>query len=381
MPLAMAAMPGGGSRIAWMTGYTVNGSSKNSQLHVGQLDCTDTLVGTPFTVEAYDFQDIAADSNGGAILLTRDAQGGGTLNCGAVSNLCGTPPNPPDACYDMYMVRYDCSGAEQWATKLTTSSATNPPYTFGSGYNYMVWWYQHQGQLASDGTNYSAYFCDAITIQNTTCANNSTGTTGGVDIHEGDSMQVVGPTGALLTGHDSFALGCSHSGFTRVIWDQTAGHFIMTCQTDNNNRLAQPNPYRTIYPLTLSGSYVGDVVIGKSGGYWVTVSNNGAVHLLHFNNGAQADQDITLATANYPHLVAYGANYMVALWATSISGTMTAQVLDAGTGALVGSTFAVGVPGHPYQSFKAYADGSAAFASVASSTNTIQIARIMPCSG
>ena len=245
----------------------------------------------------------------------------------------------------------------------------------------MVWWYQHQGRIAYDGTNYAGYFCNAITIQNTTCANGSTGTTGGVDIHEGDRMQVVGPTGTLLTGHDSFAGGCSHSGFTRIIWDQTAGHFIMTCQTDNSNRLAQPNPYRTIYPLTLSGSYVGDVVQGKSGGYWVTVSNNGAVHLLHFNNGAQSDQDINLATANYPHLVAYGANTMIAAWAsaTSATSTLTAQVRDAATGAQVSPTFAVAVPGHPYQSFKTFPDGSAAFASVASSSSTIQIARVLPC--
>ena len=381
MPLALAAIPGGGSRVAWMTGYATNGSSKNSLLHVAQLDCDDKLVGTPFTMEAYDFQDIAADGSGGVVMLTRDAQGGGTLNCGAVSNLCGTPPNPPDACYDMYMVRYDCDGGQTWATQLTSSSATNPPYTFASGQNYMVWWYQHQGRLAYDGTNYAGYFCDAITIQNTTCVNNSTGTTGGVDIHEGDRMQVVGPTGALLTGHDSFGLGCSHSGFTRIIWDQTAGHFIMTCQTDNNNRLAQPNPYRTIYPLTLSGSYVGDVVQSKSGGYWVAVSNSGSVHLLHFNNGAQSDQDINLATANYPHLVAYGANNMIAVWATAATGTMTAQVRDAATGAQVSPTFTISTPGHPYQSFKSYPDGSVAFASVASSNATIQVARVMPCSG
>ena len=111
------------------------------------------------------------------------------MNCGDTANLCGTPPNPADACYDTYMVRYDCAGAEQWATKLTSSSATNPPYTFGSGYNYMVWWYQHQGRIAFDGTNYAAYFCDAIVVQNTTCANNSTGTTGGIDIHEGDKRR------------------------------------------------------------------------------------------------------------------------------------------------------------------------------------------------
>jgi hypothetical protein len=379
MPLAIAAIPGGDSRVAWITGYTANGSSTKSQLHVAQLDCDDKLVGTPFTMDAYDFQDIAADANGGVVVLTRDAQGGGTLNCGATSNLCGTAPNPPDACYDTYMVRYDCSGNEQWATKLTTSNATNPPYTFGSGSNFMVWWYQHQGRIAYDGTNYAAYFCDAITIQNTTCTNNSTNSTGGVDIHEGDRMQVVGPTGSLLTGHDSFAVGCSHSGFTRIIWDQAAGHFIMTCKTDNNNRIAQP-AYTTVYPVTLDGSYVGDLVVANGGGYWLTVSNGGSVHLLHFNTGKQADQDKPLASANYPHLVAYGANNMVAVWASTATGNMTAQVFDT-SGNQVSSSFAIAVPGHPYQSFKSFPDGSAAYASVGSSTATIQIARIMPCSG
>jgi hypothetical protein len=378
MPLAIAAIPGGGSRVAWMTGYATNASSKKSLLHVAQLDCDDKLVGTPFTMEAYDFQDIAADGNGGVAVITRDAQGGGTLNCGDTANLCGTPPNPADACYDTYMVRYDCAGAEQWATKLTSSSATNPPYTFGSGYNYMVWWYQHQGRIAFDGTNYATYFCDAIVVQNMTCTNNSTGTTGGIDIHEGDRMKVVGPTGSLLTGHDSFDLGCSHSGFTRIVWDQTAGHFIMVCKTDNSNRIAQPNPYKTVYPVNLTDSYVGDIVIAQGGGYWVTVSNNGAVHLLHFNNGAQADQDKTLATANYPHLVAYGSDKMVALWSSTATGNMTAQVFDT-SGNQVSSTFTVSVPGHPYQSFKSFPDGSAAFASVGSSTSTIQIARILPC--
>ena len=32
-----------------------------------------------------------------------------------------------------------------------------------------VWWYQHHGRLASDGTNYAAYFSVAITVQNGNC--------------------------------------------------------------------------------------------------------------------------------------------------------------------------------------------------------------------
>jgi hypothetical protein len=374
VPLAIAAVPGGGSRIAWMTGYGRYASSTSGQVHVAELDCDDKLVGTPFTLEAHDLQDLAADGAGGVVVVTRDAQGTGDQHCGDVNNLCILPSDRP-GCYNPYMVRYDCSGHEQWATQLTTSSASTPPYTSGGGSNHFVWWYQHQGRIAYDGTNYAAYFCDAITITNNSCINGA----GKVDIHEGDRMQVVGPTGSLLTGHDSFAGGCSHSGFTRVVWDQAAGHFVMVCKTDNNNRIAQPAPYRTVYPVTLDGSYVGDLVVGKSGGYWLTVSNAGAVHLLHFNGGQPADQDITLATASYPHLVPYGANQMIAVWASSPTGTMTAQVLDAANGSPIGSPFPVSVPGHPYQSFKPFPDGSAAYAAVGSSSSTIQIARVLPC--
>jgi hypothetical protein len=370
LPLAIAAKPGGGSRIAWMTGYSSNGSSKASMVHIGELDCDDKLVGTPFTLPAHDFQDIAADATGGVVVLTRDAQGGGTLNCGNPSMLCGTPPNPPIACYDMYMVRYDCTGNEQWATKLTTSDATNVPYSAGSGTNYMVWWYQHQGRLAYDGTNYAAYFCDGIVVKNGSC----------VDIHQGDRMQVVGPSGSLVTGKNSFGTGCSHSGFTRIVWDPAAGKFVMVCKTDNNNRIAQPNPYTTVMPVTLDGSFVGDLVLAKDGGYWLTVSNAGSVHLLHFNSGKQADQDKNLGSANYPHLVAYGANNMIAVWASSTTGNMTAQVFDT-SGNQVSPTFPIAAPGHPYQAFKAFPDGSAAYAGAASSGATLQIARVLPCSG
>jgi len=265
----------------------------------------------------------------------------------------------------MYMVRFDCAGTEQWATKLTTSSAAEPPYTAGSGYNYMVWWYQHHGRVASDGTNYAAYFCDAITVTNGNC----------VDIHQGDRMQVVGPTGALLREHDSFDLGCSHSGFTRIVWDQAAGHFVMVCKTDNSNRIAMPNPYTTIYPVNLTDSYVGDVVLGSSGGYWVTVSNNGVVHLLHFTTGA-ADQDISLASANYPHLATYGAGRMIAFWGSG--SPMAARVLSAADGSEVGS-FTIGANNNPYLSPRAYPDGSVAYPA-SGGGSTIQIARVLPCS-
>ena len=95
VPLAIAAKPGGGSRLAWVTGYSHYGSSTSSQVHVAELDCNDQLVGTPFTIQGHDFQDLAADDNGGVVVLTRDATDGGTLNCGDVNNLCVVPDSRP----------------------------------------------------------------------------------------------------------------------------------------------------------------------------------------------------------------------------------------------------------------------------------------------
>ncbi|CAI5737732.1 unnamed protein product [Hyaloperonospora brassicae] len=74
----------------------------------------------------HDFADIHADDKGFVLLGTRDAEGGGTLNCGNPSNMCGTAPDPAVPCYDMYLARFDGS-SETWATKLTSSSASLPP--------------------------------------------------------------------------------------------------------------------------------------------------------------------------------------------------------------------------------------------------------------
>jgi hypothetical protein len=375
IPLAIAAKPGGGSLIAWATGYSHYGSSTSSQVHVAQLDCDDQLVGTPFTFQGHDFQDIAADANGGVVTLTRD--GASTVDaqhCGDVNNLCVLPSDRP-GCYDHYMVRFDCSGNEQWATKLTTTTASAPLYAPGSGSNHGVWWYQHHGRLAYDGTNYAAYFCDSITIANNSCSAGA----GKVDIHEGDRMQVVGPTGSVLTGHDSFAGGCSHSWTTRLVWDSRTSHFVMVCATDNSCRIAQPNPYRTIATATCDGTlFNGDIVLAGNSGYWIAWSYQNSARLAHFSTGA-ADQNITTAsTSQHPHLVAYGSGKMLLVWGSGSS--MTAQAYDATSGATIGSTFTIAAPDHPWQSFKPFPDGSVAWASVSSASSTVQIARVMPCS-
>jgi len=373
LPLALAAMPGGGSRLIWMTGYSHYGSSNDSLAHVAELDCDDHMVGTPFTLPAHDFQDIAADADGIVIVLTRDGQGGpDDQHCGDVNNLCILPTDRP-GCYDTYMVRYDCSGAEQWATKLTTTSANAPLYDAGSGQNYGVWWYQHHGRIAYDGSNYAAYFCDSITVTNNSCDNH-------VDIHEGDRMQVVDPTGTVLSGHDSFNLGCSHSWTTRMLWDPRVGHFVMVCATDNNCRIARPSPYRTLASAECDGTlFGGDVVNSSTDGYWTVWSYQETIRLIHFTYDGGPDATIdNVANGSHPHLVSYGSGQMLVAWESG--SAMAAKVLDAGTGAEVSTEFPIALPDHPWQSFKAYPDASVAFASVDSASSTVQVARVLPCS-
>ncbi len=71
--LSISPIPSGGSRVAWM--------GSDSQVHITTLDCNDNVVST-FGLPAMDYGDIYADNNGGVLLVARDAQGGGTLNCG-----------------------------------------------------------------------------------------------------------------------------------------------------------------------------------------------------------------------------------------------------------------------------------------------------------
>jgi len=374
IPLAIAAKPGGGSRLAWVTGYSRYGSSSSSQVHVGELDCDDALTGMPFALEGHDFQDLAADADGGVVVLTRDAEGGpDEQHCGDVNNLCVLPNDRP-GCYDTYMLRYDCAGQTQWMTKLTSSSESTPPYASGGGQNMFVWWYQHHGRLAYDGTNYAAYFCDAITVTNDQCSNGA----GKVDIHEGDRMQVVGPDGALVKGHDSFGLGCSHSWTTRLVWDPRTSHFVMVCATDNDCRIAQPNPYRTIVAGDCDGTlFGGDVVNAGDTGYWTAWSQGGTIRLEHFTTGASDKTVTTAGDTKYPHLVAYGEGHMLLAWGAG-SG-LAAQVYDTTSGEPVGAEFTIAVPDAPWQSFKAFPDGSVAWASVGSASSTVQVARVLPC--
>jgi hypothetical protein len=264
----------------------------------------------------------------------------------------------------MWMVRFDNAGRPVWERQVTNLSGSLGGYDNGARF---VWWYQHHGRLASDGSNYAAYFGVAITVQNGNC----------VDIHEGDRMQVVSAGGALVSGHDSFAVGCSHSWTTRIAWDPRTSHFAMVCATDNNCRIAQPNPYRTVAAGACDGTlFGGDLVLASTTGYWTAWSQGGQARLEHFKTGASDNTIRTSAKSSHPHLVGYGTGRMLLAWESG--SAIAAQVYDAGTGKTVGSQFTIGVRDHSYQAFKAYADGSVAYPAAGSGNTSIRIARVMP---
>lgn len=359
LPLAIAALPSGGSRLA--------ARGTDGTIHIAELDCNDELVGTPFALPAHDLQDLHADAEGGVVLLTRDAVGSGDHNCGA-GPLCGGTSAP---CYNSFLVRFDAAGNEQWATPVTNADENQDPYGVGARF---VWGhYQHHGRIAFDGENYAAYLCIGITTPP------GGGGSECVDIHQGDRMQVVSGSGSPVTGHpDAFGVGCSHSWTTRVVWDPRTNRFVMVCATDNDCRIAQPNPYRTVASGTCDGSlFGGDLVLSSTPGYWTAWSQGGQIRLEHFTDGA-SDTTITNAGASaHPHLVSYGADHMLLTWEAGSS--MAAQVRDAATGETVGAEFTIDVPDHHYQAFKAYPDGSAAYPAAGSTATSVRIARVLPC--
>ncbi|KAJ1554347.1 hypothetical protein HK096_003987, partial [Nowakowskiella sp. JEL0078] len=383
-PIAVSGIPSGGSRVAFM--------GNDNLLHVVTLNSDDTINSSVPSV--HDFGDIYADDAGFVILGTRDAQGGGTLNCGNPANLCGTAPNPAVPCYDMYLIRFDyATKTETWATKLTDSSSSLPPYsTSKTGANvFFIWWYAHHGRISFDGTNYAAYFGAAISVSEGGCIN----------IHQGDRMQVVSPSGKLLAGHNSFDWGCSHSGYERLVYDSRSNKFVMICKTDNNNRIAFAPNIDTIYPVDLWYSNLGNIALDSSSGYWATVSNLQSgqktnsdglsdVHLIHFTTGV-SDKDILIASANKvnsraPHLANLGSKFLLAGWETSTAvgdlnptdtnRKMFVQVRDAANGADVSQVISVNIKGNRYQEFKSFKDGSVAYASTGSQSTKIKILRV-----
>ncbi|MFD0520698.1 hypothetical protein [Paractinoplanes durhamensis] len=347
LPMAIAATPTGGSWLAWL--------GTDGKVHLGKLGCDDKLVGTPTSFTGIDLQDVQADATGGVLLLTRK----GDCHTGP---LCGGESSP---CNQMVMVRFDNNGKTVWERQVSNLTSARGGYDDGARF---VWWYQHHGRLAYDGSNYAAYFGVAITVKNGSC----------VDIHEGDRMQVVSKSGALLSGHNSFEVGCSHAWTSRIVWDPRAKKFAMVCATDNDCRIAQPNPYRTVAAGTCDGTlFGGDLVLAKSSGYWTAWSQGGTVRLSHFAGSAAASKTIkTGASSSHPHLVTYGSGKMLLTWQSG--STMKAQVYDSGTAAAIGKQFTIAAKDHDYQAFKTYADGSAAYPAAGSTSTSIKVARVLP---
>ncbi len=398
--LAISPIPGGGSRLAFM-------GSDNS-VHIALLDGNDNLVtGSTFALPAYDFQDIYADNTGGAVLVSRDAMGGGTNNCGNPANLCTLTDPTNYSCWDMYLVRFDACGNETWATKLTTSSASLPPYSTGpqGPESLMIWWYAHNGRIAFDGTNFAAYYGVAITIKNLSGMSC-------MDIHQGDEMRLVNASTGTL-GSGGFDVGCSHSAFERITWDGTK--FVPVCNLDaptggKSGQVAFPPNRTTIYPVDELNTELGSVLPAGGGGYWIVATDLRAgqtagdpglddVHLLHTTTGA-SDKDLTLASDSglndrNPHLAAFGKNRMLAAWETSTtqapqgghlaqndtSRKLYVQALDNTTGASQGGApyNIAGVTGSRYQDFRTYPDGSVAYAAPGSTPTKVKIIRVSPC--
>jgi hypothetical protein len=406
-PLAISPIPGGGSRVSWM--------GTDGNLHVAQLDATDALVaGSAFTLPAFDYEDIYADATGGVALVTRPALGGSAANhdCGNIDDLCGLVADYPtaDPCMDMYLVRFD-GKTETWATKLTDTTASLPAYdtspTTATTVVY-IWWYAHNGRIAFDGTRYGAYFGAAISVSQA-CVGSSTLTTG-INIHQGDRLELVSTSGALeATG--GFGWGCSHSAFERLVWDAAASKFVAVCENDaptggKSGRIAIAPATTTVYAEDLAYSNFGSVLPDPAGGYWGITSDIRAgqpagadglanVLLLHFTTGAADDPPLTVASDTglndrAPHLAPFGKNRMLAAWETSTkTGNLLpndtgrklyVQALASSTGAAEGAPYYVaGVLGSRYQDFRAFPDGSVAYPAPGSASTKLKILRVSPC--
>lgn len=399
-PIVIAPMTTMGSRVAFM--------GSDGMIHIVQLDASDKITGSPTALAGFDFDALQADDAGGAVLLTRAAHGSGDKHCGTLSNLCGSTASLPSqySCFDMYLVRFD-GATETWATQLTQSSDTRPPYlnspTDTQSTVYIWETYAHHGRIAYDGTNYAAYYGAAISVTQA-CVNSDSALKNAVNIHQGDEMRIVDPTGAVVKSANAFDWGCSHSGFERVLWDPAGKKFVPICKTDNSNRIAIAPKYTTVLPVDLNYADVGNLTNASNGGYWLTVSNLqtgqpamaagfAQVLLLHFGTG-MADKNISLAndaTLNQraPHLAAYGPSRMLAGWESSTAkGDLTKfdktrqfhlQVLDSASGAVEGPALQVAFTGNRYQDLVPFPDGSVAFTAPGSSATKIKILRVLPC--
>jgi hypothetical protein len=269
------------------------------------------------------------------------------------------------------LVRFDTSGKAVWETQVTNLSNTLAGYDDGAIFTWKQ--YQHHGRIAFDGTNYAAYFAAAITVYRS-------GKSGCIDIHEGDRMQAVDSGGKLLSGHNSFPWGCSHSWTTRILWDPGNKAFVMTCATDANNcAINRPDTGVSLFQATCSGQFFnGDLINAADGGYWSAWSDTNAIRLNHFTfNNTKGASVSNAGSSQHPHLVPYGPGKMLLSWGSGT--TIVAQIRDQAAGAAVGSQFTISARDHAFQAFKPYPDGSAAYPAAGDNSTSVKIARVMPC--
>jgi hypothetical protein len=207
-----------------------------------------------------------------------------------------------------------------------------------------------------------------------------------------------------------------------VIWDPTAKKFVPVCKNDaptggKSGRIALAPNTSTIYPVDLSYSDLGNVMVAGGSGYWIissdiragqTANANGLadVHLLHMPSltTLTPDHDLMLVSDTEndraPHLAAYGTGQMLAAWEESTATgdftqtdknrQMYLQILDTTSGgAPAGSTATSAGPlkltpnvlGSRYQDFRAYPDGSVAYPAPGSTGTSIKILRVLGCNG
>ena len=148
-----------------------------------------------------------------------------------------------------------------------------------------------------------------------------------VDIHEGDRMQVVSAAGQRWSaGTTASRWAAATRGRRASCGIRVPSTSSMVCATDNDCRIAQPNPYRTVAAGTCDGTlFGGDLVLAKTRRLLdgVEPGRPGAARALHHRRVRHDDQHRRPARS-HPHLVTYGAGKMLLAWAVGL--------VDAGPG-------------------------------------------------
>ena len=156
-----------------LVGYT----SGSNRAHAVHLDRNDQLVGILDLGDGVELRGLAGEAGAhfGALLWSPGGQ-------------------------QIFVHRFDLSGAELWSTQLVNSD--NTPTDFGIGDSRLEW----------GNDTYGAYYH----------VHSNTG-------HEGDTLKWVSGSGAEST---EWGWGCSHSMSNLLRWNDAVGSFMPACVTD-----------------------------------------------------------------------------------------------------------------------------------------------------